>query len=70
MNASVYKSNRDAVFLARLHVHQVKGKGNVGEKYVYQDRTLQAEHFDTSFVKIGRQIRKLLEFKYVRSNCH
>ena len=29
-------------------------KGKVGRKYVSQDSTLQAEHLDTSFVKIDR----------------
>ena len=37
-----------------------KGKGSVERKYVYQDRTLQAEKFDTSLIKIYWQMRKLL----------
>ena len=44
----------------------LKGKGNVERKYVCQDRTFQADNFDTSMIKIDQQIRKLLEFKYVK----
>ena len=28
---------------------KVKEKGNVGKKYVYQDRTLQTKHYDTVY---------------------
>ena len=37
-------------------------------KYVYQDRTFQAKKFDTRLTKINQQIRKLLEFKYLKTN--
>ena len=32
-------------------------------KYVYKDRTFQAENIDTSLIKIDQQIRQLLVFK-------
>ena len=48
----------------------VKGKGNTKRKYVYKDRTFQAENFDTSLLKNDQQIRKLLELKCLKTNCH
>ena len=47
-----------------------KGKGNVERKHVCQDRTFQAENFSASFIKIDQQIRKILEFKYLKTDCH
>ena len=60
---------------SKLEVHpgvlvSLKGKGNAVRKYVYPDRTFQTENCDTSLIKIDKQIRKLLEFKYLKSNCH
>ena len=31
-----------------------KGKGNIERKYVYLNRTFQAEKFDTSLIKINK----------------
>ena len=53
-----------------LSALRVKGKGNVERKYFYQDSSFQVESFDTSLIKINQQIRKLLEFKYSKTNCH
>ena len=39
-----------------------KGKCNVENKYIYHDRTFKAEKFDTIWIKVDQQIRKLLEF--------
>ena len=41
----------EAGFLGALRVN---GKGNVERKYVYQDRTFQAEMFDTGLIKIKK----------------
>ena len=38
-------------------------------KYIYQDRTFQAEKFETGLIKKDKQIRKLLEIKYLKTNC-
>ena len=43
-----------------------KGKRNIERNYFYQDRTFQAEKFDTILTKIDQQIKKLLEFKYLK----
>ena len=49
---------------------ELKRKGNVQTKTVYRNRISQVEMFDTSLIKIDQQIKKLLEFKYLKTNCH
>ena len=50
------------------YVYALKGKGNIERKYIYQDITFKAKKFDT-FDQNGQLIRKLLEFKYLETNC-
>ena len=47
-----------------------KRKGNTERQYVDQDRTFQAKKFDSRLIKIGQQIMRLLEFKYLKTNSH